>query len=272
MGFYTPSQLVQDAKRHGITVSSVCINASSYEHTLELVSGSKAIRLGFCLVKGLSEEGAKTIISHRPGSGYTSINEVRKCYSHEADLSALASANAFSTISGNRYQARWAMMDKHLSLPLFNQQPEQISLAFEPDETASLIEDIASMSLSVESHPISLLLKHKHVANLTLAKDLAHKPHGSVVHVFGCVTCRQAPGTASGATFFTLEDHTGNMNIVVWQATARHQQQAYLKAQILTIDGILERSPEGVMHIIAGKLTDCSDWLSEVTISSRNFH
>ena len=90
--------------------------------------------------------------------------------------------------------------------------------------------------------------------------------------MIGCVTGRQAPGTASGVTFITLEDETGNMNVVVWQATARQQQSAYLSATILQIDGILERSPEGVTHIIAGKLTDRSDWLSSLRIASRDFH
>ncbi|MEG3765354.1 error-prone DNA polymerase [Alteromonas sp. 14N.309.X.WAT.G.H12] len=272
MGFYTPSQLIQDAKRHNIPILPVCINHSKYDHTLVYCKGEKAIQLGFRIVNGLSYTAATQVIQQRPTHGYQSIQEVRQIYNHERDLSALASADAFASIAGNRYQARWAMMDSQVSLPLFSPGNEQLSLSLAPDEKDTLIEDYASTSLSLRTHPISLLLKHKNLDKFTFANALEQKSNKSVVHILGCVTCRQAPGTASGATFFTLEDHTGNINVVVWQATARHQQQAYLKSHILQVDGILERSPEGVTHIIAGKLTDRSHWLAELAVTSRDFH
>ncbi|MBU2979825.1 error-prone DNA polymerase [Alteromonas sp. C1M14] len=272
MGFYTPSQLIQDAKRHNITILPVCINHSDYDHSLVYDQGKKAIRLGFRIVNGLSLAAATSLVKHRPEEGYQSIQEVRQTYHHQRDMSALASADAFSSIAGNRYQTRWAMMDSQASLPLFNTNDEQLTLDVAPNEKDTLIEDYASTSLSLRTHPIGLLLKHKNLSTYTFAENLQHKNNKSVVHVLGCVTGRQAPGTASGATFFTLEDHTGNMNVVVWQATARHQQQAYLKSHILQVDGILERSPEGVTHIIAGKLTDRSQWLADLAVSSRDFH
>jgi error-prone DNA polymerase len=90
--------------------------------------------------------------------------------------------------------------------------------------------------------------------------------------VLGCVTGRQAPGTAAGVTFITLEDHTGNMNVVVWVATARAQQTTFLKSTLLQVNGIVERSKEGVIHIIAGKLIDRTQWLKSLHLASRDFH
>lgn len=272
MGFYSASQLVQDARHHEITVLPVCVNASDFDHKIELKGEIKQIRLGLRLVKGLSESGAVLLESKRPEEGYRSLTELKMSGLTESDLSSLASADAFFSISGNRYCARWQIMDKHSTLPLFTDQNEQLPFNFAPDDKDALLEDYASTTLSLKQHPVELILRSYSVRQLTLARELINKPNKSVVHVLGCVTCRQAPGTASGATFFTLEDHTGNMNVVVWQATARHQYQAYLKSQILQVDGILERSPEGVIHIIAGKLTDRSGWLDTLNSGARNFH
>ncbi|MBU3023872.1 error-prone DNA polymerase [Aestuariibacter sp. A3R04] len=272
MGFYSASQLVQDARRHHIHVLAVCINHSDREHTLVCQKGVKAIRLGFKLVNGLSEKAIQRVLQARPAHGFTNMHQLKQLGISEKDLSALASADTLSLLGGNRFQARWAMMDQQASLPLFSNQQSALPLEVAPNDAQDTVEDYASLSLSLKNHPIALVLQERTIKGLTLANQLHNKPHGSVVHVVGCVTCRQAPGTASGATFFTLEDHTGNMNIVVWQSTARHQQKAYLKAQILQVDGILERSTEGVVHVIAGKLTDRSCWFSSLTVSARNFH
>jgi error-prone DNA polymerase len=102
-------------------------------------------------------------------------------------------------------------------------------------------------------------------------KQLVEKEHKSLVTVVGVVTGRQSPGTAAGVTFFTLEDDTGNINVVVWRATARAQKQAYLTSKVLMVKGILEREGE-VTHIIAGRLIDCTSHLTELQSKSRDFH
>ncbi len=92
-----------------------------------------------------------------------------------------------------------------------------------------------------------------------------------MVTVIGVVTGRQSPGTAGGVTFFTLEDDTGNINVVVWQATAREQKQAYLTSKILKVKGVIEKEGE-VIHIIAGQLINLSDELAQLSSRSRDFH
>ncbi|WP_218312612.1 error-prone DNA polymerase [Alteromonas antoniana] len=272
MGFYTPAQLIQDAKHHGITIRPVCINHSEIEHTLVLSQGEKVIQLGLCIVKGLSEHSASVLIQSRPEKGYESIAAIQQLGLPGNDIEALASANGFAMLTENRYAARWEIMDQQHTLPLFASESSQHEFPFRPSEADNLLEDYASTSVSLEQHPVSLLRKHRDLSRFIPASNLHCIENKGVVHVIGCVTGRQAPGTASGVTFITLEDETGNMNVVVWQATARQQQSAYLSATILQIDGILERSPEGVTHIIAGKLTDRSDWLSSLRIASRDFH
>ena len=286
MGFYTPSQLVQDAKRHGISVYPPCINNSAVEHLMVVENGQKQLQLGLILVKGLSKESAEIVVQQRPKKGFSTVNQVRQLNLRSNELEALASADAFRLISGNRYETRWQMMDSQGSLPLFdgdtcyqeidsvydNSKGEKPLLGHAPSEAQNLLEDYASTGLSVSRHPISLLRQAKDLSRISSANALAGKHNRSVVSILGAVTGRQAPGTASGVTFLTLEDDTGNINVVVWQATARAQQQVFLKAKLLQVNGIVEHSKEGVIHVIAGKLIDRTPWLETIAIPSRDFH
>ena len=274
MGFYSPSQLMQDAKRHGITVHAPCVNQSSVEHTMVVNGQQKEIQLGLCLIKGLSESGASAVVSYRPTHGYVAMHEIQQLGLTRSDLQALASADALKSISGNRYETRWKMMDTQRSLPLFEDHEDfhNDGLSKQPSDAENLLEDYASTGLSVKNHPIALLKKKHKLNNISWSNTLKGKKNKSVVKVLGAVTGRQAPGTAAGVTFLTLEDDSGNMNVVVWQATARAQQQTFLKAKLLQVNGIIECSKEGVIHIISGKLIDRTSWLEDITLPSRDFH
>ncbi len=273
MGFYSSAQLVQDAQRHNIEVIAPCINRSDYEHSVFEVNSQKGIQLGLKQIKGLSEEGAKQLVKARPLDGYTTLNALAPLHIRNDDMQALASADAFRRISGNRYETRWKIMDTQTSLPLFSDDEQNCDVDIKaPSNVESLVEDYASTALSVNDHPIALIHKERTVKGIKTANSLPLLGNQSLIKVMGVVSGRQSPGSAAGVTFLTLEDHTGNINVVVWQATARHQQQAFLKAKILQVNGILERSPEGVTHIIAGKLIDRTQWLSELQIKSRDFH
>jgi len=279
MGFYSPSQLVQDAKRHGIEILPIDVNQSDYEHGLVYVSENNefAMQLGMKLVKGLPETVAKQLIQERPAEGFKTLAQLQQTSISESHLQTLASANALSPFADDRYQARWLLQDSHHSLPLWQQagsheeEPEQIALPFEMSEMDKLTEDYNSTGLSLAYHPVAYLMEHQHIGRFTSAFELHHIKHQSLVSVVGLVAGRQSPGTASGVTFVTLEDHTGNVNVVVWQATARMQKQAFLTAKILKVTGILEREGD-VMHVIAGKLTDLTHLLSDFKAKSRDFH
>ncbi|USD66178.1 error-prone DNA polymerase [Vibrio sp. SCSIO 43136] len=272
MGFYSPSQLIQDARRHGVTVLPVCANYSSYEHLLVNQGERLVIRLGLRLIKGLSAAGAAALLSHRPKAGYQHAHQLRHIGISDKDLAHLASADALKSFAGDRFNARWQLMDNLEDLPLFKglSQPDE-SFVHQPDELETLTEDYAATGLSLNKHPITLLEEAGKLGRFTRHRDLVNTDHQSLVHVVGVVTGKQSPGTAAGVTFFTLEDDTGNINVVVWAGTARAQKQAYLTAKILKVSGILEREGE-VTHVIAGKLTDMTEHLAQFKSKSRDFH
>jgi len=273
MGFYSPAQLIQDAKRHDIKVLPVCINASQYDHSLEYLDKAWVIRLGFRLVKGVTNQGIEPLIQQRPNLGFTEINHIKRLALPRHIIEALASANAFHKLCENRYATRWLLMDTESDLPLFNQQESlPINNIPSPNATETLLEDYVSTSLSLFTHPVELLQVAGLLPKYIQANQLHLKTHQTHVSVIGLVIGRQRPGTSKGVTFITLEDNTGNINVVVWLATARAQKQAYLKSTILQVNGILERGDGGVVHIIAGKLTDLSHLLAELNTKTRNFH
>ncbi|WP_454442174.1 error-prone DNA polymerase [Vibrio bathopelagicus] len=272
MGFYSPSQLVQDAQRHNVKVLPVCVNASQDNHTVISHQNGLALRLGMRQIKGLSEHGIQSILANRPSSGYRHPSQVKQLSINKKDIELLASANALHNVSGDRFQTRWALMDSASDLPLFRQAYDKVEHALhKPNEMQDLLEDFTSVGVSLNKHPITLLEEANRLGRFTHMKDLKQQRHKSMVTVVGLVTGKQSPGTAAGVTFVTLEDNTGNINVVVWGSTARAQQQAYLTAKALKVQGVLEKEGE-VVHVIAGKLIDITDEIVGLNTKSRDFH
>ncbi|PTO90364.1 error-prone DNA polymerase [Vibrio splendidus] len=277
MGFYSPSQLVQDAQRHNVVVLPVCVNASQDNHIVVEHQNGLAIRLGLRQIKGFSEHGIQSVLANRPQTGYRHPSQVKQLSMNKKDIEILASANALHNVSGDRFQTRWAIMDSASDLPLFSQAYDDAEAGHDehvlhkPNEMQDLLEDFTSVGISLHKHPITLLEEAGRLGRFTHMKDLIQQRHKSMVTVVGLVTGKQSPGTAAGVTFVTLEDSTGNINVVVWGSTARAQQQAYLTAKALKVQGILEKEGE-VVHVIAGKLIDITEEIVGLNTKSRDFH
>ncbi len=290
MGFYTPSQLVQDAKRHGVQVLPVCVQSSLWQHTLERIGeadksiesrqdkmtaaceSQPALRLGLSLVKGLSQAGAERLVHHRQQNELRSLADLYACGLNKQDVTALADANALTSIVDNRYQAHWEIAAYQPNLPLFEELaplPSKVKLAT-PSEVDALQADYHHIGLSLGKHPMALLRESGILANCRRADELMECRHGQLVTVAGVVTGRQRPGTATGVTFITLEDETGNISLVVWAATAKAQRKPYLLSNILKAKGVLEYA-DGVAHVIAGKLEDISSEMKKLQVKSRDF-
>ncbi|MCV6613353.1 MAG: OB-fold nucleic acid binding domain-containing protein, partial [Cellvibrionaceae bacterium] len=269
-GFYSPAQLINDARRHGGKVLPVCVQHSHWDHRPE----ADSLRLGLRLVKGLSQAGADTIAALQTSGQIEQFGKLQQQLNRR-DLEALASANALGVFAGNRFQARWRSAERECELPLFaeleTKQSEQSQLPYCPSDADNLLEDYASLGLSLDHHPIGLLRAQGHFGRCASSNQLADKRNNSLIRVVGLVTGRQSPGTASGVTFITLDDEHGQTNIITWAATAQAQQQAFLRAKILEVRGVLEKA-NGVVHVVAGKLIDHSQLLESLQAGSRDFH
>lgn len=292
MGFYSPSQLVQDARRHNVTVLPVCINQSEWEHTLETSNGPPALRLGLLLVKGVSEASASALIQSRTSKAFTGIADVkaRKLLSRD-ELAKLVNANAFHQFDDNRRRAYWqalAMDDVKVSSE--QTQPNDSgncsnSKAGYIRPTTPIEEMLAdyrsARGVSLNHHPMQLLRNHPLYADkykrCTSADQLLQRRHNSLIEIAGVVTGRQRPGTASGVIFMTLEDETGNINVVLWRSIQDRFRREILTSQLLYIKGTLEISSNadgeyGVANVVAGYIEDQDHVLPKLKARSRDFH
>ncbi|WP_369602964.1 OB-fold nucleic acid binding domain-containing protein [Hahella sp. SMD15-11] len=272
MGFYAPAQLVQDARRHGVTVLPVDVRVSHWDHTLEETPEGPALRLGLRLIKGLGRDAAERLQTARSRAPFNTLADVTRTVRLNArEWEALASAGALDSLTGHRYQARWEVLGLESPRPLAPATEGSTWQLPQPDTGRELVEDYASLGLSLRPHPLAWLRQQGKLHRCLKASELSEKSHGSWVRVAGLVIGRQRPGTASGVTFVTLEDETGFVNVVVWLNTARAQRKPLLTARLLEVNGIVEKEGE-VIHVIAGRLVDRSAWLADLHTRSRDFH
>ena len=273
MGFYSASQLTQDARRHGVTVRPVDVNESDWDSSLEHTqSGKPALRLGLRQVKGLSKAAGETIVSER-AAPYTSIQQLlEQTGLNRRELSALAAAGALKSLAGHRHKVRWTVAGVEEPTPLFSSldRYEAVPMLRRPTEGQDIVADYQSLGLTLERHPVALIRKRLDAWRYVTALELAGLPSGRLVGVAGLVITKQRPGTASGVTFVTLEDETGCSNLVVWKKIAEEQRDVLLNSRLMGVQGELQKEGK-VIHVIARKLVDHSELLGELLLKSRNF-
>ena len=277
MGFYGPSQIVQDAQRHGINVQPVDVRCSEWDCTLEAMprsEGGFALRLGFRQVRGCREDVALRIATARKQRAFVDI--VDMCTRAELDTrhqELLAEVGALRGLAGHRHRALWTVAGVEAQLPLFGRESpdEQAIVLPPPTPFEDMSVDYARTGLTLGPHPLRLIRPRLRAAHLLDSRRLQSLPHASRVRAVGLVTQRQRPQTASGVTFITLEDEFGPVNVVVWSQVAARQRRTYLEARLLVVEGQWE-AVDGVGHLIARRLHDLTHWLGELDARSRDFH
>jgi error-prone DNA polymerase len=279
MGFYAPSQLVQDARRHGVEVRPADVCASDWDCTLEEgEEGRPALRLGLRLVSGLSEIAAQRIVASRacgPGvQPFTGVDDLaRRTLLSRKDLRTLAAAGALTPLADHRREAHWlaAGLDTAPGMLRAVSVHEPAAALARPTEGEDIVADYASLGLTLGRHPLALLRDRLARLRWMTAAQLHSVAHGREARAAGLVTCRQRPDTASGVVFVTLEDETGCVNVVVWRDLVERQRKELLGARLLGVQGVIEREGE-VVHLVARCLIDYSALLGRLTACSRDFH
>ena len=281
MGFYTPSQLIQDAGRHGVSVLAADVSHSDWDHQLlpQANQDQPPIRLGLRLIRGLGADAGHRITSARRQQPFESIGDLRcRAQLDKRDMEALASADALNSLSGHRYRSQWQVMGLQAPRPLLTATDQSITKDSwdncslpTPSIAENVMADYQATGLSLREHPMKLLRHREPFNQCRRYSDLAVLGNNRFVRIAGIVTCRQRPGSASGVIFLTLEDETGNHNVVVWPRVQDNFREALMTAQLLLVKGTLE-CRDGVMHVIAGALFDHSPALADLRVKSRDFH
>ncbi len=306
MGFYAPAQIINDVKRHGIKVLPVDVRVSGWDSSLEegkdgfrfpgktkgtrnkeqgtrerkhsepcsllLDPCSSKIRLGLRMVKSFDEAAAGRIVAARAERDFRDVQDLaERAGLDKGQVRALAEAGALKGLAGHRNRARWEAMaaraQKDLLAPAAIAEP-RLSIR-PPSASDNLLDDYASLGLSLDQHPLKLL-RRQLSPRLRRARDLKDIADGTRIEAAGLVTHRQRPGTASGVVFLSLEDETGIINVIVWPKLVERYRRAVLSGHILRVAGTLQNA-NGTQHLVARRIESEDHRLARLEAGSRDF-
>jgi error-prone DNA polymerase len=327
LGFYSPSQLVQDARRHGVQAFAPDVSLSDWESVLEKAPGvgervlfdadkerrrqqfygvplpdqvlrktvrrgarklrkrvllpaqkyganGPGVRIGLHLIKGFNQAAAERIMVARAQAPFADVDDLtRRAALSRRELEALAAANALASVAGHRRQAWWAVTAQQRAPELLRDAPmteAALELPHAP-EGREIVDDYASLGLTLNRHPLALLRERLARMRFKTAAELGNIKNGRFVHACGIVTVRQRPGTANGTIFVSLEDETGAINVIVWPGLVEKQRKVLLGASLLGVHGVWQKDGD-VRHLVAQRLEDYSDLLGRLAAPSRDFH
>lgn len=271
MGFYSPSMLIQDARRHGVQVLPPDVTASDWESRID---ERGAVRLGLREISGFSRRVAESLAVDRQKRPFSSVADLAaRLGLQRRDLDLLAAADALQSLAGHRRQAAWEASAAVVQGDLFDGLPVREANTELPAPSAgeNLVADYHSLGLTLRQHPLTLLRPQLFERRFVTAAELKTTGHRALVRVAGIVVGRQRPGTATGVVFVTLEDESGLTNVVVQPQLVDRQRRELLGARLLGVYGQLQKEGE-VVHLVAKRLVDLSAWLGRLETSSRDFH
>ncbi len=263
MGFYAPAQLVRDAVEHGVRVLPIDVNASRWDNALE--GDPLAIRLGFRQIDGFREDWANEMARAAP---FSSIEDLaRRANLPQRAMNLLADADAFRSIDKGRREALWDVRrtpPKQLSLFAAAEAPE---LGAEPDAqlpampmSEEVAADYQTTRLSLKGHPMAFLRSHFAAEGILSSAQANATKDGRRAKVAGIVLVRQRPGKGN-AIFVTIEDETGVTNGLMWARDFEANRRAVMASRLMVLEGVIQRSEEGVTHLMTARVQDRSDML-----------
>lgn len=320
LGFYSPSQLVQEARRQGVEVLPPDVMHSDWDCTLERADGRVIrparrgeaadtidalpldedgivveddgdpfldarealaadeapvkVRLGLRLVKGLQQASAGLICRERRNGPFNDAEDLaRRTGLNQQQMTMLASGDALTSISGHRRQQMWDAAAQHAPPPLLASAPVQEDFLALPQapEGEEIVFDYASLGLTLRRHPLALLRPLLREQRWMSAEELRDLPDGRPARGCGIVTVKQQPATAKGTIFISLEDETGDIQVIVHRALWQRQRHVMLHSRLMAVKGKWQRSGD-VRNLIAGHMEDLTPMLGRLRTESRDFH
>jgi error-prone DNA polymerase len=260
------------------------VNFSAWNNTLERTDeGRLALRIGFRQVEGLKEAMFPgphfgPLLSEGRGvhgapveARFSTLAEVTLAGVSVAALRILADADCFRSIGLDRRRALWEIrrMPQSSVLPLFAAADAR-ELAEEPDARLPempigehVATDYQTMRLSLKAHPMAILRPVFVRERINSCVATSALRDGQWSRTAGVVLVRQRPGKGN-AIFVTLEDETGVSNVVIWASKFESYRRAIMAARLMLVEGRVQKSPEGVIHLMAERIIDRSSELAQL--------
>jgi error-prone DNA polymerase len=278
MGFYSPATIVKDAQRHGLKVKPIDVTYSEWNCSLEHDGNSVILRMGFRYVRGLQQAAGEALVRERERGPFASTEDLTRRVPElsRANLAMLASIGALNKISAktqlHRRDALWQIEKAAKPVgPLLKDlvEADQSSPLYRMNTEERLIADYHGTGMTVGPHPMAYRRTVLRNLGICSASELRALPHGRAVVVAGSVITRQRPGTAKGLIFLTLEDETGNSNIIVSPDIYSSDPMVVLHERFVKVRGTVQNQ-DGIVHLKAEKILPLQVTAAEM--QSHDFH
>lgn len=269
MGFYAPAQIVRDAREHGVEVRPIDVNHSDWDNGLESDGqGGLAVRIGFRQITGFREDWGHALAAERANGAFEGVEPL----AHRANLPRralrlLADADAYRSLGLSRRDGLWeARRTPSGALPLFaaararelGEEPESALPAMPLREEVAA--DYQVTRLSLKDHPMTFLRDRLRAEGISSCAETSAARAGRRVRTGGVVLIRQRPGKGN-AIFITIEDETGVTNVLLWASDFERQRRAVMASRLMVVEGVVQRSKEGVVHLMASQVHDRTELL-----------
>ena len=254
MGFYPMETLKQDARRFGVPFLNPCVNRSQAMCAPE--SGS--VRLGLRLIKDVGAASARLMVEERERHGpyVTAGDLVRRTGLKPRAVLSLAMAGAFDAIAPNRREALW-----EAGLHSRPSRSGQVALPMPTEDSVPRLPDFTEREKMVGEYRVMGIYPRGHLMELVRpglgpdvlpAVDVERRGDDERVTVAGWPVARQHPRGRDGTVFVTIEDETGDVQVIVWSDLfARRRRE--LGSQVVEVTGRVSRW-DGTTNVIATDL------------------
>ena len=251
MGFYPMETLKQDARRFGVGFLNPCVNRSRAVCSPE----GDSVRLGLELIKDVGAESAKLIVAERQRQGsYASAGDlVRRTGLKDQAVLSLVLAGAFDAIASNRREALWESGLQNrpsgggqtaLSLSTDDRVPQLADFT----EREKMMGEYRTMGIYPRGHLMEFLREGLGAGVLPTVEVEARKEDEEVT-VAGWPVARQHPRGRDGTVFVTIEDETGDTQVIIYSDLfARRRRE--LSSQVIVVTGRISRW-DGTVNVIA---------------------
>jgi error-prone DNA polymerase len=267
LGFYAPEVIVEQVKRDGITVHPVDINRSQTRCVIE----NGGIRLGFNYVKGIGSAALERIAEDKAKGPYRSLEDFHsRVELTPTGMENLIMVGAFDTLGVPRRDLLWKFGE------LREKEDGELPIAYPEEsikfkdltewETTNL--DYEIQGLTTGPHLTSHFREEWDALGVLTSRDLPETPDGKHVKVAGLVITRQAPGTAKGHVFISLEDEYGTVNCILRPHVFQRYKPVATRSSVLVLEGRLVHD-SGVINILVDRVQSGFD--SPVEVRSHDF-
>jgi error-prone DNA polymerase len=277
MGFYSPATITKDAGRHGLKVKPIDVTCSQWNCSLEGEIGKPVLRIGLRYVRGLQQITAESLVQARQTRPFGSIEDLalRVPELNRKNLRTLAQIGALNCIGGiglHRRDALWQVERSGKRVGKLLEgivEQDRASPLMPMDVEERLVSDYHGTGLTTGPHPMAYRRAEMRKLNIKSAAELRGTANGRKATVAGCVITRQRPGTARGLIFLTLEDETGNANVIIMPDIYEKYRRAVLEPRFVRASGTVQNQ-DGIVHLRAEHIEALQ--VSAAQVTSHDFH